>query len=39
MLVRLDQPKNVDWAESSAAPTFGEMAKWLLDYWRIAPTG
>lgn len=39
MLVRLDQPKNVDWAESSAAPTFGEMAKWLLDYFRIPPTG
>lgn len=35
MLVRLDQPKNVDWAESSAAPTFGEMAKWLLDHFRI----
>lgn len=39
MLVRLDQPKNVDWAESSAAPTFGEMAKWLLDYLRVPPTG
>lgn len=38
MLVRLDQPKNVDWAESSAAPTFGEMAKWLLEYFRISPT-
>lgn len=38
MLVRLDQPKNVDWAESSAAPTFGEMAKWLLDYLRVPPT-
>ncbi len=37
MLVRLDQPKNVDWAESSAAPTFGEMAKWLLDYLRVSP--
>lgn len=38
MLVRLDQPKNVDWAESSAAPTFGEMAKWLLDYMRVPPS-
>lgn len=37
MLVRLDQPKNVDWAESSAAPTFGEMAAWLLDYFRVPP--
>ncbi|MBM2821110.1 MAG: peptidoglycan glycosyltransferase, cell division protein FtsI (penicillin-binding protein 3) [Candidatus Berkelbacteria bacterium] len=38
MLVRLDQPKNVDWAESSAAPTFGELANWLLDYFRVPPT-
>lgn len=38
MLVRLDQPKNVDWAESSAAPTFGEMAKWLLQYCGVPPT-
>jgi len=35
MLVRLDQPKNVKWAEESAAPTFGKMAKWLLDYFRV----
>lgn len=39
MLVRLDQPKNVKWAEESAAPTFGEMAKWLLDYYRVPPSG
>jgi cell division protein FtsI/penicillin-binding protein 2 len=38
MLVRLDQPKNVAWAEESAAPTFGKMAKWLLDYMRVPPT-
>jgi len=38
MLVRLNNPKNVDWAESSAAPTFGEIAKWLLDYFQVAPT-
>lgn len=38
MIVRLDNPKNVDWAESSAAPTFGAMAKWLLDYMAIPPT-
>jgi len=37
MLVRLDQPKNVKWAEESAAPTFGEMAAWLLDYFRVPP--
>lgn len=38
MLVRLDQPKNVKWAEESAAPTFGKMAKWLLNYLAVAPT-
>lgn len=38
MIVKLDNPKNVDWAESSAAPTFGEMAKWLLTYMGVAPT-
>lgn len=35
MIVRLDNPKNVDWAESSAAPTFGEIADWLLDYMSV----
>lgn len=38
MLVKLDNPKNVEWAESSAAPTFGEMAKFLLEYFSVEPT-
>jgi hypothetical protein len=38
MLVKLDNPRNVEWAESSAAPTFGEMAKFLLDYYNIEPS-
>lgn len=38
MLVRLDDPKTVEWAESSAAPTFGELMKFLLEYYRIEPT-
>lgn len=38
MLVRLDNPKNVDWAESSAAPTFGEIAAWILNYLNVAKT-
>lgn len=37
ILVRLDQPKNVKWAEESAAPTFGQMAKWLVEYFRLPP--
>jgi len=38
IIVRLNNPKNVDWAESSAAPTFGQMAAWLFNYYGIAPT-
>lgn len=39
MLVKLDKPKAVEFAESSAAPTFGEIAKWLLHYAKVPPTG
>lgn len=38
MLVKLDNPKNVEWAESSAAPTFGSIAAWMLNYYQIPPT-
>ena len=38
ILVRLDNPKNVEWAESSAAPVFGELMKFLLSYENIEPT-
>ncbi len=34
----IDYPKDVEWAESSAGPVFGEMAKFLLDYYDIEPT-
>lgn len=37
MLVKVDKPKTVQFAESSAAPIFGEMAKFLLTYYRIPP--
>lgn len=37
MLVKLDQPKNVEWAEASAAPTFGEIGTWLANYYQIKP--
>lgn len=37
MIVRLNNPKAVEWAEGSAAPAFGEMAQWLLDYFRVVP--
>lgn len=36
MLVKFNKPKNVQWAESSAAPIFGEIANWLLnDYLKV----
>lgn len=38
MVVKLDKPKAVEFAESSAAPTFGEVAKWLLHYAKVPPT-
>jgi cell division protein FtsI/penicillin-binding protein 2 len=38
MVVRIDRPKDVQFAESSAAPLFGDIAKFLMDYYRIAPT-
>lgn len=38
VLVRVDNPKVVEWAESSAAPAFGELMKFLLEYKNIEPT-
>lgn len=38
MVVRVDRPKDVQYAESSAAPLFGDIAKFLLDYYRVPPT-
>jgi len=37
MIVRIDNPKDVFWAESTAAPLFGEIAEFLLDYFEIPP--
>ncbi len=38
MLVKLDNPKTSKWAASTAAPIFGDMAKYLLNYLNIKPT-
>lgn len=35
MAVRLDNPKTVKFAESSAAPTFGEIAEWMANYYQL----
>ncbi len=37
MIVRLDKPKNAEFAAGSAAPVFADMAKWLLQYYEIMP--
>lgn len=38
MLVIVDNPKDVEWAESTAAPVFGELARFMFDYWGIDET-
>jgi len=37
MLVKIDIPKTTEWAESSAAPLFGEISEFLLNYYMVAP--
>ncbi|MFC1656599.1 peptidoglycan D,D-transpeptidase FtsI family protein [Patescibacteria group bacterium] len=38
ILVKLDSPKGLPWAESTAAPVFGDIAKWMLSYLQIMPS-
>ncbi len=38
MVVIIDYPKDVEWAESTAAPVFGELSKVILDYYAVEPT-
>ncbi len=38
MLVRVDHPRNVTFAESSAAPAFGQIAQFIMNYFDIPPT-
>ncbi|TSC57034.1 MAG: cell division protein FtsI (penicillin-binding protein 3) [Parcubacteria group bacterium Gr01-1014_18] len=35
MLTKIDEPKKSDFAGSSAAPLFGEIAKFLLEYYHV----
>lgn len=37
MAVRLNRPKDVEFAESSAAPLFGELAAFMLQYYGVPP--
>ncbi|MDD5396871.1 MAG: penicillin-binding protein 2 [Candidatus Moranbacteria bacterium] len=38
VIVKIVNPKGVEWAESSAAPTFGSVMKFLLEYYKVKPT-
>ncbi len=38
MVVKVSHPRNVSFAETTAAPAFGEMAEFMLNYYSIPPT-
>jgi stage V sporulation protein D (sporulation-specific penicillin-binding protein) len=38
MLVRVNHPRTVSFAESTAAPAFGTMAQFLLQYYGVPPS-
>jgi cell division protein FtsI (penicillin-binding protein 3)/stage V sporulation protein D (sporulation-specific penicillin-binding protein) len=38
MLVRIDNPKDVAFAESTAAPAWGQLAQFILNYYHVPPT-
>ncbi|GBE16999.1 stage V sporulation protein D [bacterium BMS3Abin15] len=38
ILVKIYNPKDVQWAESTAAPAFSKVMKFLLEYYKIKPT-
>jgi len=38
MLVRIDNPRGVRFAESTAAPAFGEIARFLVQHYKLQPT-
>jgi len=38
MLVRVDHPRDVQFAESTAAPAWGELAQFILNYMQVPPT-
>ena len=38
MITKLDKPTGARFAESTAAPLFGDIAKYVLDYYEITPS-
>lgn len=37
-IVRINHPRTVQFAESTAAPAFGELAQFILNYYNVPPT-
>ncbi len=37
-LVRINHPRSVAFAESSAAPSFGQLAQFILNYYSVTPS-
>ena len=37
MLIRIDHPRDVAFAESTAAPVWGQLAQFILNYMQIPP--
>ncbi|MFA6027980.1 MAG: penicillin-binding protein 2 [Patescibacteria group bacterium] len=37
MLVKMDEPQDVSWAEGSVAPIWHDIAEYILDYYQIPP--
>ncbi len=37
ILIKIDEPKNAAWSEYSAAPVYGELAQYLVNYLQIPP--
>lgn len=38
IVVIIDHPRDTEWAAGTAAPVFGELSKFLLNYFSIEPT-
>ncbi|MBI3626821.1 penicillin-binding protein 2 [Candidatus Uhrbacteria bacterium] len=38
ILARLDKPQGAEFAESSVAPLFNDVARFIINYWKIQPT-
>jgi len=38
LVVIIDHPRDTEWAAGTAAPVFGELTRFLLEYFSISPT-